>query len=150
MDNTEDNVDSDKMMIQKLLEEIQLLKNKINELEQKQDNSIHQTVLEKSNYDSLHFVNWISDYVQGTGHNKGKFSGSSIPVNALNEPNSHTNTSHSLALGKQGQVTLGFSEPVGGKLIVYEAGSYPFCIGVCDLSTLKNAYFSKKSDWRIY
>ncbi len=121
-DNTNDIVDSDKIIIQKLLDEIQLLKNKIKDLEQRQDDTIHQTVLETSDPDSLYFVNWISDYVQGKGHEGGVVDiRKSIPVNALNEPNSYTDDSHSLALGKQGQVTLEFSELVGGKLIVYEA-----------------------------
>ena len=109
--NTNDNIDSKETIIQNLINEIQLLKNKIKELEQKQDGTIHQTVLEQRDNDSLHFVNWISDYIQGNGH-KGIQSKdiSSIPVNALNEPHSHTDTSNSLALGRQGQVTLGFSE----------------------------------------
>jgi len=115
-----DNIDSNEITVQNLLDEIQLLKNKIKELEQKQDGTIHQTVLEQRDNDSLHFVNWISDYIQGKGH-KGNPVGNVFPVNALNEPDSHVDTSHSLALGRQGQVTLGFSELVGGKLIVYEA-----------------------------
>jgi len=124
--NTNDNIDSNKITIQNLLDEIQLLKNKIKELEQKQDGTIHQTVLEQRDNESLHFVNWVSDYVQGMGHQKSKVNDiNSIPVNALNEPNSYTDTSHSLALGRQGQVTLGFHEPVGGKLIVYEASGEP-------------------------
>jgi hypothetical protein len=118
--NTNDNIDSNEITVQNLLDEIQLLKNKFKELEQKQDGTIHQTVLEQRDNDSLHFVNWISDYIQGKGH-KGNPVGNVFPVNALNEPDSHVDTSHSLALGRQGQVTLGFSELVGGKLIVYEA-----------------------------
>ena len=116
-------VDSNKTTVQKLLDEIRLLKNKIKQLEQKQDDgAIHQTVLAQTDNDSLHFANWISDYVQGKGHQGSKVRDrSSIPVNALNEPNSHADILHSLALGRQGQVTLGFSEPVGGKLVVYEA-----------------------------
>ena len=122
--NTNDNIDSKETIIQNLINEIQLLKNKIKELEQKQDGTIHQTVLEQKDNDSLHFVNWISDYIQGNGHKGSKVNDiNSIPVNALNEPNSHTNTYNSLALGRQGQVTLGFSETVGGKLIVYEASA---------------------------
>jgi hypothetical protein len=120
--STNDNIDSKETIIQNLINEIQLLKNKIKELEQKQDGTIHQTVLEQRDNDSLYFVNWISDYIQGNGHKGSKVNDiNSIPVNALNEPNSYTNTSNSLALGRQGQVTLGFSEAVGGKLIVYEA-----------------------------
>jgi len=118
--NTNDNIDSNEIIVQNLLDEIQLLKNKIKELEQKQDGTIHQTVLEQRDNDSLHFVNWISDYIQGKGH-KGNPIGNVFPVNALNEPDSQVDTSHSLTLGRQGQVTLGFSELVGGKLIVYEA-----------------------------
>lgn len=117
--NTNDNIVSNEITVQNLLNEIQLLKNKIKELEQKQDGTIHQTVLKQRDNDSLHFVNWISDYIQGKGH-KGNPVGNVFPVNALNEPDSRTDTSHSLALGRQGQVTLGFSELVGGKLIVYE------------------------------
>jgi hypothetical protein len=120
--STNDNIDSKETIIQNLINEIQLLKNKIKELEQKQDGTIHQTVLQQRDDDSLHFVNWISDYIQGNGHEGSKVNDiRSIPVNALNEPDSHTNTSNSLALGRQGQVTLGFAETVGGKLIVYEA-----------------------------
>ena len=118
--NTNDNIVSNEITVQNLLNEIQLLKNKIKELEQKQDGTIHQTVLKQRDNDSLYFVNWISDYIQGKGH-KGNPVGNVFPVNALNEPDSRTDTSHSLALGRQGQVTLGFSELVGGKLIVYEA-----------------------------
>jgi len=33
----------------------------------------------------------------------------------------HTRPNNSLTLGREGQVTLGFSEPVDGKLIVFEA-----------------------------
>ena len=124
--NTNDNIDSNEITVQNLLDEIQLLKNKIKELEQKQDGTIHQTVLEQRDNDSLYFVNWVSDYIKGKGHNEKKVNDiNSIPVNALNKPNSHKDTSHSLALGRQGQVTLGFSEPVGGKLIVYEASDEP-------------------------
>ena len=120
--NTNDQVDSDKIIIQKLLDEIQLLKNKIKDLEQKQDVTIQQTVLKKSDHDSLYFTNWVSDYVQGTGH-KGNVVDlmKGIPVNALNEPDSYTDESNSLALGNQGHVTLEFSESVGGELIVYES-----------------------------
>lgn len=117
--NTNDNIVSNEITVQNLLNEIQLLKNKIKELEQKQDGTIHQTVLKQRDNDSLHFVNWISDYIQGKGH-KGNPVGNVFPVNALNEPDSRTDTSHSLALGRQGQVTLGFPELIGGKLIVYE------------------------------
>ena len=42
-------------------------------------------------------------------------------MNALNEPNSYTDINSALSLGRNGQVTLGFSDPVSGKLIVYEA-----------------------------
>lgn len=117
--NTNDNIVSNEITVQNLLNEIQLLKNKIKELEQKQDGTIHQTVLKQRDNDSLHFVNWISDYIQGKGH-KGNPVGNVFPVNALNESDSRTDTSHSLALGRQGQVTLGFPELIGGKLIVYE------------------------------
>ena len=44
----------------------------------------------------------------------------SIPVNALNQPNSYDDVNNSLSLGRQGQVTLGFSDSVTDKLIVYE------------------------------
>ena len=119
---TNDNIDSNEITVQNLLDEIQLLKNKIKELEQKQDGTIHQTVLEQRDNDSLHYVNWVSDYIQGMGHKGSKVSDIySIPVKTLSEPDAHTDISHSLALGRQGQVTLGFSEPVSGKLIVYEA-----------------------------
>ena len=125
-DDADDKIDSNLTIIQNLLDEIQLLKNKIKELEQKRDGIIHQTVLEQRDNDSLQFVNWVSDYIQGKGHKEKKVGDiNSIPVNALNEPNSYTDTSHSLALGRQGQVTLGFSEPVSGKLIVYEASDEP-------------------------
>jgi hypothetical protein len=78
--------------------------------------------LEQRDNDSLHYVNWVSDYIQGIGPKGSKVSDIySIPVKALSEPDAHTDISHSLALGRQGQVTLGFSEPVSGKLIVYEA-----------------------------
>jgi len=66
--NTNNSFDSKEATIQKLLEEIQFPKNRINQLEQKQDNAIHLTVLESSDDDSLYFVNWISDYIQGMGH----------------------------------------------------------------------------------
>lgn len=121
-DNTVNNTgDAEKTIMQKLLEEIQFLKNKIKELEKRQDGVIQQTVFEQD-FDSIHFASWILDYSQGSGHNRHKISDiKSIPVNALNKPDSYTDVNNSLALGRQGQVTLGFSEPVTGKLIVYEA-----------------------------
>jgi len=124
--NTNENDDSNKTTIQKLLDEIELLKNKIRYLEQQQDETVYQTVLESRKHDSLYFANWILDYSQGKGHYDSKVRDmQSIPVNALNEPNSFTNISNSLSLGRQGQVTLGFSDPVVGKLIVYEASGEP-------------------------
>ena len=119
IDTESDN--SEKTTIQKLLEEIQFLKNRIQELEKRQDNTIHQAVFEQD-FTSIHFADWVSDYSQGLGHRSGKVMDiKSIPVNALNEPNSYTDVNNSLALGRQGQVTLGFSESVTGKLIMYEA-----------------------------
>ena len=67
------------------------------------------------------FADWVSDYYQGSGHrNKQIPDMLSLPINALNQPNSHENKYNSLTLGGNGQVTLGFSEPVTDKLIVYE------------------------------
>lgn len=122
--NDNDDVDPNLIIIQKLLDEMQLLKNKIQELEQKQDNTVHQAVLERSDADSLHFADWVSDYSQGLGHYSNKVHDiKSIPVNALNEPDSYNDANNALSLGRQGQVTIGFSEPVTGKLIVYETST---------------------------
>ena len=115
---------SENTLIQKLLDEIQFLKNKITELEKNQNPVIRQAVLEEKNNESIFFADWVSDYVQGYGHWVSPVEDTkSIPVNALNEPNSYNDVNNSLALGRQGQVTLGFSEPVTGKLIIYEASA---------------------------
>ena len=115
---------SDKTTMQQLLDEIQKLKDKIKELQAGQNSNIQNAKFEKPALDSIHFADWISDYSQGLGH----FSGSvkdikSIPVNALNAPDSYDDATHSLALGREGQVTMGFSESVTDKLIVYEAST---------------------------
>ena len=123
-DATNDADDSEKTIIQKLLEEIQFLKSKINQLETKQNGTIQQAVFEQNDSDPTHFADWVLDYSQGLGHGNSPVQDiKSIPVNALNEPNSHNDADNSLALGRQGQVILGFSEPVTDKLIVYEAST---------------------------
>ena len=116
--------ESNSSLIQKLLDEIQSLKNQIKILEERENFSLQNAVFESKVTGSEYFANWISDYSQGLGHNKNAVKDvKSIPVNALNAPDSHTDTNNSLALGRQGQVTLGFSDPVTGKLIVYEASN---------------------------
>ena len=143
--STNNNMDSNQVIIQKLLDEIQLLKNKISDLEQIQNNAIHQTALEQKDSDSLHFVNWISDYVKGSGHQGHPVKDiSSIPVNALNEPNSHTDINNALSLGRNGQVILGFSEPVNGKLVVYEASSGK---NILELATIEVS--TNGQDWDL-
>ncbi|MCA9813398.1 MAG: hypothetical protein KC483_11160 [Nitrosarchaeum sp.] len=111
-------------IIQQLLEEIRILKNRIKELENNANPSIQKAILEQQDSDSVIFASWVSDYLQGSGHNNNKVSDvKSIPVNALNAPNSYSNDKNSLALGRQGQVIVGFNEAVTGKLFVYEASS---------------------------
>ncbi|WP_316505968.1 hypothetical protein [Nitrosopumilus sp.] len=46
-----------------------------------------------------------------------------IPVNTLNAPDSYTDVFNSLALGRDGQVTIGFSKPISDTLIVCETTS---------------------------
>ena len=120
--NIDSDDDQEKTLVQKLLEEIQFLKNKIKSLEERQNGTIHQAVFEQSEADSMHFADWVEEFTQGTGRQGERVSTVySIPVNALNEPNSHKNVLNSLSLGKQGQVILGFNEPVTDRLIVFEA-----------------------------
>ena len=61
-------------------------------------------------------------YLSGNGHLDNSVQDKkSIPVNALNEPNSFNDVNNSLALGRQGQAVIGFSQPVSETLVVYEA-----------------------------
>ena len=123
-DAVSNDVSSDNNIIQKLLEEIQKLKNKINTLEKTQNTSIQNVVVKQNEDDDMHYANWVSDYLKGSGDIRhGLTSVQTIPVNALNEPNSFKDINKSLTLGRQGQITLGFSEPVSDKLIVFEASS---------------------------
>jgi hypothetical protein len=123
---TQNDSTSTQDVIQKLLDEIQSLKNKIKELEN-HDATIQKAVLETQNSDSIKYADWVSDYLQGLGNNGHLIKDEkSIPVNALNAPNSYSDERNSLTLGRQGQVTLGFSEPVTDKLIVYEASSQKY------------------------
>ena len=120
------NVDSktENILIQELLDQIQFLKDKIADLEKNQNSKIQQAVLEQKTTESTLYADWVSNYYQGSGHKNAKMSDAqSIPVNALNRPNSYDDTLNSLTLGKLGQVTLGFSEPVTDKLIIYETSS---------------------------
>ena len=113
--------DSQTTLIQKLLDEISLLKNKIKLLEGQQIATVQQAVFEKIELESKYFADWVSDYSPGEGHYTSMIDVSkSIPVNALNQPNSYDDVNNSLSLGRQGQVTLGFSDSVTDKLIVYE------------------------------
>ena len=120
------NVDSktQNTLIQDLLDQIQVLKDKIAELEKNQKPKIQQAVLEQKTTGSILYADWVSNYYQGSGHKNTQISDArSLPINALNQPNSHENMYNSLTLGGNGQVTLGFSEPVAEKLIVYEAST---------------------------
>jgi len=122
-ENDLQNSTSQSDIIQKLLEEIQNLKNKIKELESNSNSTIQKAVFEQTD-SSIYFADWVADYSQGLGHRDSKVNDKkSIPVNALNKPNSYDDVNNSLALGRQGQITLGFSEPVTDNLIVYEASN---------------------------
>ena len=115
---------SESSLIQKLLDEIQSLKNQIKLLEERQSPIVQNIALESNNLDSKYFANWVSDYTQGLGHfDRDVKAVKSVPVNALNAPDSYADINNSLALGRQGQVTLGFSDFVTGELIVYETSS---------------------------
>ena len=119
---TNDNIDSNEITVQNLLNEIQLLKNKIKELEQKQDGTIHQTVLEQRDNDSLHFAKWIVDYKQElSSDGKPVNPERSATINALNEPNSYDKSISFFTLGSHGELIVSFERPVSGDLVVYEA-----------------------------
>ena len=119
-----DQKNSNENLIQKLLEEIQTLKNKIKELETSSTSKL-QNISEKNTTGvPLVYGTWLLDYSKGLGHkNTEVFEINSIPVNALNAPNSYTDMNNSLSLGRQGHVILGFSEPISEKLIIFEASS---------------------------
>ena len=121
-DTVSNDVILDNNIVRKLLEEIQKLKNKISDLEKTQSSSIQNMIHKQEDDDSIHYASWILDFSQGLGHYGDKVDEiKSIPVNALNAPNSFTDVNNSLALGRQGQVTLGFSQPISNMLIVFEA-----------------------------
>ena len=118
------NTTSDDVLIKKLLEEILMLKNKIKELEKMQNSSIQNTVIEEEKNNSIYYADWISNYSPGLGHELGEIDiRKLIPVNALNAPNSFNDDFNSLALGRDGHITIGFSKPVSDTLIVYETTS---------------------------
>ncbi|MCA9813229.1 MAG: hypothetical protein KC483_10280 [Nitrosarchaeum sp.] len=122
-ESTVQQISSDNEIIQQLLEEIRILKNRIKELENNTA-PIQKAVLEQQDSDSVIFASWVSDYLQGSGHFNSEVKDiKSIPINALNAPNSYSDERNSLALGRQGQVTVGFDEAVTGQLFVYEASS---------------------------
>ena len=108
-------------LIQKLLDEISVLKNKIKLLEGQKVATVQQAVFEKMDLESEYFADWVSDYAKGKGkHERNVLPQYSVPVNALNQPNSYHDIENSLSLGRGGQVTLGFSDSITDKLIVYE------------------------------
>ena len=110
-------------LVEKLLDEIRLLKDTIRSLEASSSH-VQQTVFEQSNRNSIHYADWMIDYREGKGHATGKIAGEkSVPANALNAPNSYADQNNSVALGRGGEITLGFSNLVGEQLIVYEVSS---------------------------
>ena len=116
--------DSNENLIPNLLEEIQKLKDKIKDLEESKKFTLQNVSQESINEPSLVYASWLLDYSKGLGDKNAPVSEiKSIPVNALNAPNSYTDVYNSLSLGRQGQVTLGFSEPVSEKLIIFETSS---------------------------
>ena len=136
---------SDADLIQKLLDEIRFLKNKIATLEKNQNIDLQQVVFQQQNVGSLYFADFVSEYTQGLGHHKGKIKDvKTIPVNALNEPDSYKDINNSLALGRQGQVTLGFSESITDKLIVYETSAEN---NIRELATVEVSVNGK--DWTV-
>ncbi len=115
---------SENDVVQKLLDEIKVLKNKITTLEKNQSMDIQQAVFQQQKLDPIYFASFVSEYIQGLGHNNSQIKDvKAIPVNALNKSDSYDDLNNSLALGRQGQVTLGFSIPVTGELILYESSN---------------------------
>ncbi|WP_420544522.1 hypothetical protein [Nitrosopumilus sp.] len=118
---TTDPENSQTVLIQKLLDEISVLKNKIKLLEGQKVATVQQAVFEKTDLESEYFADWVSDYTKGKGkYERHVYPQYSVPVNALNQPNSYHDIENSLSLGRGGQVTLGFSDSITDKLIVYE------------------------------
>ena len=107
-------------LIEELLAEIKLLKEKIAFLESKSSSSVQQVVFQNDAQSLMHYADWVSNYIEGKGHFGNAIRAEqSVSVNALNAPNSHKNIDNSLALGRGGQVILGFSEPVTDRLVVF-------------------------------
>lgn len=110
--------------IQKLLDEIQKLKDKIKELQDAQNTSLQNAIFEQQNLGSIQYADWVSEYSKGFGkQERHVYPQYAIPVNALNAPNSYNDVQNSLALGRGGQVTMGFSNLVSGNLVIFEASS---------------------------
>ncbi len=117
---------SENTLIQKLLDEIKSLKNKIAELEKRENPVVHQAVFQQNDDKPVHFAAGVVEYSQGLGNGNGLVKDVvSIPVKALNAPDSHDTADNSLALGRTGHVILSFSESVSDELVVYEASVEP-------------------------
>lgn len=115
---------SENTIIQRLLDEIQKLKDKIKELQETQNSNLQNVIFEKQDIGSIHYADWVSDYSKGFGkYNRHILAEYTSPVNVLNAPNSYQDLKNSLSLGRQGQVTIGFSNLVTGNLILFETSS---------------------------
>ena len=113
---------SEKILIQKLLDEIKTLKDKIADLEKKRNLDMQQVVLEQKASGSKYFANWLVSSSQGLTSNGTPISDErSISHMVLNEPNSYDKKQRFFSLGDKGEVTVQFSQPVTGELTIYEA-----------------------------
>ena len=113
---------SENILIQKLLDEIKILKDKIADLEKKRNLDVQQVTLEQKASSSKYFADWLVSSSQGLTSNGTPISDErSISHMVLNEPNSYDKKKRFFSLGDKGEVTVQFSQPVTGELTIYEA-----------------------------
>jgi hypothetical protein len=113
---------SESTLVQKLLDEIQFLKNKITELEKNTNSELQQVVFGQKNNDSMYFADWLISSSQGVNSDGNSIiDARSAPHMVLNEPDSYDKTESYFSLGKQGEVVVQFSQPVSGELTIFEA-----------------------------
>jgi len=113
---------SESTLIQKLLDEIQFLKNRISELEKNKNSELQQAVFGQKNNESMYFADWLVSSSQGVNSDGNSIiDARSAPHMVLNEPDSYNKTESYFSLGKQGEVVVQFSQPVSGELTIFEA-----------------------------